>query len=85
MLFKLFEFLEQFMIDFYKFHFRNLEIVLVFSRHFQVRIWRVQFTSADEFQLISKSAYIPRCIHKCINMYECTSVGIIDFSWKKNQ
>ena len=34
--------------------------------------------TADEFQLNSKSAYIPRCIHKGINMYECTSVVIRD-------
>ena len=36
--------------------------------------------SADEFQLNSKSAYIPECIQKSINMYECTSVVIRDFS-----
>ena len=35
--------------------------------------------SADEFQLNSESAYIPRCIHKCINIYECTFVVIRDF------
>ena len=41
--------------------------------------------SADEFQLNSKSAYIPECIHKCINYYECTSIVIRDFSLKKNK
>ena len=35
--------------------------------------------SADEFQLNSKSAYIPKCIHKYINMYECTFVVIRAF------
>ena len=35
--------------------------------------------SADEFQLNSNSAYIPKYIHKCINMYECTTVVIRDF------
>ena len=35
--------------------------------------------SADEFQLNSKKAYIPKCIHKCININECTSVVIRDF------
>ena len=52
-----------------------------FQRHFHVRIWRVLFTSlsADEFQLNSKSAYIPKCIHKRINMYECIPVVIRAF------
>ena len=35
--------------------------------------------SVDEFQLNLKKAYIPKCIHKCNNMYECTSVVIRDF------
>ena len=39
--------------------------------------------SADEFQLNSKSAYILKRIHKCINMYECASVVIRDFFQKK--
>ena len=33
----------------------------------------------DEFQLNPKSAYIPKCIHQRINMYQCTSVVIRDF------
>ena len=47
-----------------------------FSCHFRVHIWRVLFTSpsADEFQLNFKNAYIPKCIHKCINVYHRTSV-----------
>ena len=35
--------------------------------------------SVDEFQLNSKSAHIPKFIHKCINMNEWTSVVIKDF------
>ena len=35
--------------------------------------------SADEIQLNSNSAYIPKWIHKCINMYESTSVVIRAF------
>ena len=33
---------------------------------------------AIEFHLNSKSAYTAKCIHKCIHMYECTSVVIRD-------
>ena len=47
------------------------KIVHEFLRHFYLRcIWRVLFTqlSADEFQLNSESAYIPKSIHKCINV-----------------
>ena len=37
----------------------------------------VLFTSRSaEFQLNSKNAYISKCIHKCINMYERTPVVI---------
>ena len=59
-------------------------------RQFHVCIWRVLFTllSADEFQLNWKTVYIPKCIHKCINMYECVSVVIgafENFFWKKNK
>ena len=59
----------------------KLEVVQVFSRHFYIRIRRAQFTqiSADEFQLNSKSAYIPKCIHKCNKIYECTSVDMKAF------
>ena len=37
-----------------------------------------EFTSlsADEFQLNSKCAYIHKCNHRCINMYECTCAVI---------
>ena len=70
MQFKLYEFLEQFMIGAFLNPTRensinrqsfnsagNLKWLIL--RHFQVRIWRVLFTSlsADEFQLNSKSAY----------------------------
>ena len=48
---------------------------------FHVRNWRLLFTplSADELQMISKSAYITECIHKCINMYGRTPVVITAF------
>ena len=59
----------------------KLEIVHVFSRHFHVPIWRVLLPSlsADDFELNSKSAYIPKCIYLGINMCECTSVVIKAF------
>ena len=40
-----------------------------FLHHFRLSNWVVLFTSlsADEFELNSKSAYIPNCIHKVIN------------------
>ena len=39
--------------------------------------------SADEFQLNSKIAYILKCIHKYINMYECLSAVIRDIYAQK--
>ena len=42
----------------------------------------------DEFQMNSKCACIPKRIHKCIIMHECTSVIIrafLDFFLKKKQ
>ena len=71
-----------------KFYYRNRYRSRFFLGRFDVRICRVLFTSpsADEFQLNSKSAYISKCIHKCINIYECIYVVISDFqvfSWKK--
>ena len=77
--FKLFEFPEQFMICGFLITltqldktgsidkvFIPLEIIHVFLGHFQFSIWRALFTplSADEFQLNSKSAYIPQCINQ---------------------
>ena len=35
--------------------------------------------SADELQLNLKSAYIPRCVYKNINMHEFTSAVIREF------